>query len=303
MGKGIPPAEVPITVDVVRALLRAQHPDLADKPLVVAGEGWDCVMVRVGHELAVRLPRRATAVPLVAVEQRWLPELAPRLPIRVPAPVRTGEPGAEFPWPWTIVPWFPGVAVERADLHPSAAEPLAGFIAALHVPAPDDAPVNSWRGVPLSTRADAVAGWHATLGERDDGLSAEALAHVREIWARVVDVPIDIDPTWLHGDMHPRNVIGHEGNLAAVIDWGDVCRGDRATDLAAVWMLLPTPDARAHARRCLERDAKISDATWERARGWALLFGSILMAAGLEGSDGSFARAGRRILERLREDD
>lgn len=299
MAKGIPPAEVPISVELVRELLAAQHPDLADEPLSIAGEGFDCVMIQIGEGLAARLPRRQFGVPLVAVERRWLPELAPRLPLPVPAPVRDGLPGAGYPWPWTIVPWFPGVSVDRAPLGPQAAEPLGHFLVALHQPAPDDAPLNTWRGVPLSTRAEAVAEWHATLAERDDGLDADTLTRVREIWNQALAAPIDVAPTWLHGDLHPRNIVGRDGAIAAVVDWGDVCRGDRATDLAALWMLLPTPDARAQARRVVESHGELSAATWDRARGWAVFFGSILMIAGLEEGDTPFAEAGRRTLQQL----
>lgn len=158
MSKGIPPAEVHIDVDLVRALLREQHPDLASEALEVVGHGWDCVMVTIGADRAARLPRRAFAAPLVAVEQRWLSLLAPRLPIPVPVPLRIGEPGAGYPWPWTVVPWFPGVSLDRTSLGDRAGGPLASFLVALHRPAPDDAPLNSWRGVPLSDRADAFEG-------------------------------------------------------------------------------------------------------------------------------------------------
>jgi aminoglycoside phosphotransferase (APT) family kinase protein len=56
--------------------------------------------VRIGDDLVVRLPRRAVAVDLLLHEQRWLPGLAPQLPLPIPAPVRTGRPGPGYPWPW-----------------------------------------------------------------------------------------------------------------------------------------------------------------------------------------------------------
>jgi aminoglycoside phosphotransferase (APT) family kinase protein len=74
---GTPSAEVDVTVDLVRRLLRAQHPDLADLPLRVVANGWDNVTLRLGDELAVRVPRREMAAQLVRNEQRWLPVLAP----------------------------------------------------------------------------------------------------------------------------------------------------------------------------------------------------------------------------------
>src|SRR3982751_1828055 len=103
-----PRAEVTIDLDLVRALLREQHPDLAALTLVDAGEGWDNRLVRVGEKLAVRMPRRAAAADVIEQEQRWLPALAARLPLPVPVPVRTGRPGCGYPWRWSVVPWLPG---------------------------------------------------------------------------------------------------------------------------------------------------------------------------------------------------
>src|SRR5947199_9685209 len=104
----MPAAAVDVDEPLVRSLLREQHPDLAGLPLQVAAFGWDNVVYRLGSELAVRLPRRAVAVPLVEHEQRWLPQLARRLPLPIPAPVRTGAPGRGYPWPWSIGPLRPG---------------------------------------------------------------------------------------------------------------------------------------------------------------------------------------------------
>ena len=96
----MPAAELDVDEALVRALLEEQHPDLAGLPLRLVANGWDNVLFRLGDDLVVRLPRRELAVPLVEHEQRWLPELAPRLPLPIPAPVRVGRPGAGYPWPW-----------------------------------------------------------------------------------------------------------------------------------------------------------------------------------------------------------
>ena len=111
-----PPAEVTIDSNLVRALLREQHADLASLTLVDAGEGWDNRLFRLGEKLAVRMPRRAASVVLIEQEQRWLPELSARLPVPIPVPVRIGRPGCGYPWCWSVVPWLPG---ESALLAPS----------------------------------------------------------------------------------------------------------------------------------------------------------------------------------------
>src|SRR5690349_9653047 len=108
MTANMPAAEVAIDEALVRALLRDQHPDLAELPLERVAFGWDNVVLRLGDELAVRVPRRQLAASFIEHEQRWLPELAPRLPLPVPAPVRVGRPALGYPWSWSVVPWMAG---------------------------------------------------------------------------------------------------------------------------------------------------------------------------------------------------
>ena len=99
-----PQAEVEITPDLLRALLRDQHADLAQLPIRLLDAGWDNVMLRIGDDLLARLPRRAIAEALLKNEQAWLPRLAPNLPLPIPAPMRTGMPGAGYPFVWSILP-------------------------------------------------------------------------------------------------------------------------------------------------------------------------------------------------------
>ena len=106
-----PPADIDIDEMLVRSLLRAQHPDLADLPLQPTDSGWDNAMFRLGEDLAVRLPRRLAATKLIEHEQEWLPQLAPLLPIAVPAPVRVGRPAENYPARWSIVPWMRGLSL------------------------------------------------------------------------------------------------------------------------------------------------------------------------------------------------
>jgi aminoglycoside phosphotransferase (APT) family kinase protein len=96
---GIPPAEVDIDEQLVRGLLRSQHPDLAGFPLRHVATGWDNVTYRLGSQLAVRLPRFSGAAPLIILEQTWLPRLADHLPVAIPVPLRQDRPGDGFPWP------------------------------------------------------------------------------------------------------------------------------------------------------------------------------------------------------------
>ena len=109
----MPEAEVNIDSSLVRALLQQQRPDLADLPLLELANGWDNVVFRLGDELTIRLPRHLAAVELVSNEQRWLPLLAPHLPLPIPAPVFAGRPGCGHPFSWSICPWLPGSTAVR----------------------------------------------------------------------------------------------------------------------------------------------------------------------------------------------
>jgi aminoglycoside phosphotransferase (APT) family kinase protein len=285
-----PPPEIDITVEMVRRLLLAQHPDLADAPIESADAGWDNAVFRLGADLAVRLPRRRAAEGSAVKEHTWLPQLAPRLPLRVPAPVRLGQPAGGYPWHWSIVPWLEGTP---ADVQPPDREQgatLAAFFHALHVPAPDSVPVDGWRGVPLSDRRE-------TVDPRMDrlGLDAGTLDRIETLWRCALEAPLDTAATWVHGDLHSQNVLVQDGKLCAVIDWGDLCRGDRATDLAAIWILLGDVSAREAAiRLCPD----VSEATWMRARGWAIFFGVVLNDIGLAGN-ARHGMAGSLTLRRL----
>lgn len=286
--QGIPKAEVDIDVDLVRSLLQTQHPDLAELDLRLHASGWDNVTYRLGADLAVRLPRRELGVELVLKEQRWLPELAPRLPLPIPAPVRVGTAAMGYPWPWSIVPWVEGTDAVVEPLRSDQAPAFAGFLRALHRPAPSAAPRNIYRGVPLSDHRNAT---DARLGRIQRGSLSIDLTRVAAGFELVRAVPIDVDDVWIHGDAHPRNVVAESGVLRALVDWGDLGVGDPATDLAAAWMLFEEPNDFATAY------GPISAATWERARGWAIHFGVMLIDSG-DQDDPEWAEVGRRVLER-----
>lgn len=117
----------------MRALLRDQHPDLADLELRDVDGGWDNQQWRLGDELAVRLTRTGRAPALLDTEQTWLPVLADRLPLPTPTPVRIGTPSSLFEHTWTIVRWVHGDPADHAPItRIDAAEVLAEFLRALH---------------------------------------------------------------------------------------------------------------------------------------------------------------------------
>jgi aminoglycoside phosphotransferase (APT) family kinase protein len=127
--------------DRVRALLRLQHPDLAGQPLrMIPGGGLSWIW-RLGDELAIRLPRSQSASERLCRQHRWLPSLAPALPLAVPVPVRIGAPSVLFPWHWTVMRWVPGSVASQLPCDDKSVDVLAAFLRALHVESHIEAPV------------------------------------------------------------------------------------------------------------------------------------------------------------------
>lgn len=283
----VPEAEVAIDERLVRALLVEQHPDLADLPLEPAGEGWDNAIWRLGRHLAVRLPRRELAVGLLEHERRWLPGLAERLPVAVPTPRYLGVPGCGYPWPWHVVEWLPGATADVDPLDGAGARRLGEALRALHVPALPTAPHNPYRSVPLGARQPPLAllrdaGWNG--GRR----------RLERVWDAAVEAAADAEPTWVHGDVHVRNLLVSHGDLVAIIDWGDLCAGDRAVDLSVLHTSLAPGLERAFADGYGPLDA----ATAARARGWAIVFSTIVWISRRR-DDRAWARLAHASLTRL----
>jgi aminoglycoside phosphotransferase (APT) family kinase protein len=271
----MPAAEVEISAELVRRLLAAQHPDLARLPVEFLANGWDNELYRVGDRLIARLPRRALGAQIITNEQRWLPGLASRLPLPIPSPERTGVPACGYPYSWSVVPYLPGVpAAEAGSFDPAvAAAAVGGFLGALHAPAPPDAPANPFRGVPLAERAASVAANLALIGGQVDENA------VRRGWDAALAAPgYDGPPVWLHGDLHPLNILVNDGQVSGVIDFGDITAGDPASDLSVAWMLLD-PDAHASYWRAYQAaGGRGDDALRARARGWALNLAIVFLA-------------------------
>ncbi|MCU0541460.1 MAG: phosphotransferase [Oscillatoriaceae cyanobacterium Prado104] len=193
---GIPPPEIEIDTLLVSRLLAEQHPDLQHLPLQFIDAGWDNAMFRWGDRWAVRLPRRAIAARLLENELFWLPQLARQLPIPIPTPCKIGIPSVIYPWHWSVIPWLPGQTADRANLDREQPQRFARFLKALHVPAPDNAPINPFRGVPLSQRSQMVEERMQRLERQTNAIEPA----IRSLWQEAVGAPIDVEPTWLHGE-------------------------------------------------------------------------------------------------------
>lgn len=272
-------SEVTITADLIRDLLQEQHPDLSALPIREVAGGWGNQTWRLGGELAVRMQHMDPTPELQLKERRWLPVLAPGLPLPVPTPVRFGEPSERFPKHWTVMTWVPGEPLDHSSIsrRDHAADTLAAFLQALHVEAPAGAPTSTDRGSHPKQHTDGFDHFlqSVALGDIAD--------EVRAVWEDAVAAPEwDGPPAWVHGDLHPANVVVTDGTLTGVIDFGDMFAGDPAWDLAAAWVILPT----GGASRFFDAYAQADSATIRRARGLAVLKSLFLMLMGQNGDRG-----------------
>jgi len=255
--------EVDVDVRLVRRLLAAQLPAWSGLPVEpVLPRGTDNALYRLGDGLVARLPRTPRTDAALASERKWLPRLAPHLPLEVPEPLADGEPGEGYPFRWAVYSWLDGENATGDER--SLAADLAGLIAALWridpSGGPGPGPQNVFRGEPIGRRDEAV---RAAIGELGDAIDPE---RVTAAWEADSSAPEwDRAPLWIHGDLDSRNLLARDGRLSGVLDWGCVGVGDPACDVMVAWKML-SPDTRPAFREALDVD----DATWRRARAWAL---------------------------------
>ena len=218
-----------------------------------------------------------SAFPISRFVLRYFSSLCRSLPLAVPAPVRAGEQDHAYPWPWAVVPWFDGVsaATLEAAARDAYAEPLGAFLAALHRDAPDDAPLNPYRGTAPSERSAALRARLALLA-REGHHPASVVEHLTRLWDDgVAAAPFSGEAVWLHGDPHPHNVVvdSATGRIVAVIDFGDITSGDPASDLGVAWLHFT-----AAGRERFFAAAGLDDADLRRrARAWGVHYALIML--------------------------
>lgn len=293
-----PPAEVHIDDRLVRALLQSQHPDLAKLPFGSRHEGWDNVTIRLGEELAVRLPRRRLGAALTTTELDWIPSIGASWTFPTPRALRLGEPNERYPWRWSIVPWLEGTAAYEAPLSVDGARELGAALAQLHQPAPVEAPVNPFRSRPLIERAERLdLRLEALAVEHGDKLRADVARELFRAGAHQMSGPI----TWAHLDIHGANVLTRNGSLAGLLDWGDAAAGDPATDLGQALVLVGAQKFRelasayANAGGAAAAGGSLSESATKKITAEAVAYAALLSGV----DEGGHAAAGWAALVEL----
>lgn len=275
MGVGTAPLDrEDIDAELVERLIAAQFPQWVDLPIMpVRPGGWDNRTFRLGADMSVRLPSAAAYAAQVNKEQRWLPRLAPFLPLPIPVPLAMGRPAEGYPWPWSVYRWLDGkpAAVGRITDLRQCATALAEFLVALQRIDPSGGPPpgshNFFRGGPLTVYDGETRRAIAALAGTIDAAAATA------VWEAALAATWRGAPVWVHGDVAAGNLLVEGGRLSAVIDFGCSAVGDPACDLAIAWTLF-AGGSREAFRAALPLDA----ATWARGRGWTLWKALITLA-------------------------
>jgi aminoglycoside phosphotransferase (APT) family kinase protein len=283
-----------INETLVQHLISTQFPQWKDLPIrPVAHSGWDNRTFHLGEHMLVRMPSAEDYALQVEKEQRWLPKLAPLLPLPIPVPLGLGEPANGYPWKWSIYAWLPGETASPSritDLSDFATD-LAHFLIALqHIDStngPQPGPHSFYRGAPLITYDNETRQAIIALKGKIDTNAAT------EIWEKAIATKWTHSPAWVHGDISIGNLLVQNGRLSAVIDFGQLTVGDPACDLAIAWTFF-----NGKSRDAFRLTLPLDNATWARGRGWAL-WKALIVGAELTGTNPLEIENSRRVIDEI----
>lgn len=286
--------EMDIDVPLVERLIAAQFPQWAGLPIrPVTFGGWDNRTFHLGEQMTVRLPSAARYAEQVAKEQRWLPKLAPHLPLPIPVPLAMGMPSDDYPWHWSICRWIEGESAKAGpigDLREFASA-LAEFLVALQRIDPAGGPApgshNFFRGGPPAVYDGETRHAIAALEGRIDCGAATA------VWDAALAAAWRGPPVWVHGDVDAGNLLVENGRLSAVIDFGSSGVGDPACDLSIAWTFFE-----GESRNAFRDVMRVDEAMWERGRGWTL-WKALITLARLPDENVRMAKAARRVIDEV----
>lgn len=256
--------EFAIDDELVAGLLIDQAPQWADLPLRrLSTSGTVNVTYRLGDDMVVRLPRSPEFGDGPQREARWIPVIAPHVPLAVPTHLMLGRPTGAYPSHWSVLRWIEGTTATPSTLGDlgSAAEALAGFIDSLRRAPTDEVPTGgNYRGFGLVRVDRDVRRWTDRLPADLDRRA------ILDEWESCLAVgEWDGPPTWLHSDLRGDNLIARSGDLVGVIDWEGCTVGDPSADYLAAWWLFD-----GDTREVFRDESGAHPADWRRAKGWAL---------------------------------
>lgn len=215
--------------------------------------------------MLVRMPSAVDYALQVEKEHRWLPELAPLLPLPIPVPLAMGMPASGYPWQWSIYRWLEGASAASAHIANLGdfATALAQFLIALQsinsIYGPTPGLHSFYRGGALVTYDSMTRQAIDILKDRID------VGTATEVWDRALATTYGHSPVWVQGDLSAGNLLVQNGQLSAVIDFGQLAVGDPACDLAIAWTLF-----NGESREIFQSLLPLDSGTWARGRAWTL---------------------------------
>jgi len=264
-----------VDVPLVQRLVASQFPQWVGLPIrAVENDGWDNWTFHLGDRMKVRLPSAMGYSEQAEKEARWLPKLAPQLPLPVPVPVGIGRPAEDYPCAWSVYEWLEGAPTTREGVGDPVqfGWDLAKFLVALQkietTGGPPPGQHNFFRGAqPMAVYGDEA---RRSVDRIADVIDAPAAHGVLDAAEAAV---ITGSPVWIHGDIAVGNLLLRDGRLGAVIDFGGCAVGDPACDLVIAWLFLD-----GAGREAFRLSMPAGDAMWARARGWALWKAALVLA-------------------------
>ena len=184
--------------------------------------------------MTVRLPSNKEYAAQVQKEHYWLPKLAPHLPLPIPIPLAMGKPCAEYPLHWSIYQWLDGqtASIDCVTDLSQFATSLGRFLIALHQ--------CDTTGGPVPSSDNFYRGGNLGIYDAETQQAIEILAKkidvtvIKEIWHEALTSTWQNTPVWVHGDVAIGNLLVENGQLNAIIDFGQLCIGDPACDLSVL---------------------------------------------------------------------
>ncbi|MCW6004987.1 aminoglycoside phosphotransferase family protein [Micromonospora sp. CPCC 205371] len=291
--------QLTVSLETARNLIHDQFPQWRGLAIrSVASEGTVNAIFRVGDHLVARFPLQPSEVDAT---RRWLRaeaeaagELAGRTRFPTPEPVALGEPGLDYPLPWSVQTWVPGVVATADDPGGSTAfaHDLAEFVMDVRA---IDTRGRTFRGGGRGGEVRSHEAWVQTCLRNSEGLLD--VDELRRLWTDMRDLPRGEAPDVMtHGDLIPGNILVSGGRLAGVLDVGGLGPADPALDLVGAWHLLDDGP-----RRELRAVLGCDDGEWLRGRAWAFVqaIGAVWY---YHASNPAMSRMGRRTLARVVED-
>jgi aminoglycoside phosphotransferase (APT) family kinase protein len=283
-----------IDAALAHRLVSEQFPEWKNCPVRLVGlSGWDNRTFHLGDEMLIRMPSAADYALQVDKEHKWLPKLAPLLPIQIPTPLAIGKPAHGYPWNWSVYRWIIGTSAASepiTDLN-AFAKDLAQFLIALQSIDSTNGPApglhSFYRGGSLKTYDLETRQALALLKGKIDVDAA------KKIWETALFSSWQGAPVWVHGDISAGNLLLQNGRLSAVIDFGQLTIGDPACDLAIAWTLF-----HSKSREIFHSTLLLDHETWARAKAWTL-WKALVVAAGFTNPDNKESAQCWRIIDDL----